>query len=107
MLMLRRVVSGLASPAVQQTVSLVCRDLLGQRSLPVLAQSRAISRYWWNCQLYAELCCVVCSLSEVGKLEALKVGGNYDTGQMFLHKVIIRISGPHSRSRHRTTIPPC
>jgi len=70
MLMLRRVVPGLASPAVQQTVSLVCRDLLGQRSLPVLAQSRAIS-----------------SLSEVGKLEALKVGGNYDTGQMFLHKV--------------------
>lgn len=27
------------------------------------------------------------SLSEVGKLEAIKVGGNYDTGQMFLHKV--------------------
>lgn len=27
------------------------------------------------------------SLSEVGKLEAIKVGGNYETGQMFLHKV--------------------
>ena len=27
------------------------------------------------------------SLSEVGKLEAIKIGGNYDTGQMFLHKV--------------------
>ena len=26
-------------------------------------------------------------MSEVGKLEAIKVGGNYDTGQMFLHKV--------------------
>merc|ERR1719495_638790 len=27
------------------------------------------------------------SLSEVGKLEAIKVGGNYETGQMFLHRV--------------------
>jgi len=30
---------------------------------------------------------LISSLSEVGKLEAIKVGGNYDTGQMFLHKV--------------------
>jgi len=29
----------------------------------------------------------ISSLSEVGKLEAIKIGGNYDTGQMFLHKV--------------------
>ena len=28
-----------------------------------------------------------CSLSEVGKLEAIKEGDNYGTGQMFLHKV--------------------
>ena len=27
------------------------------------------------------------TLSEVGQLEALKLQGNYDTGQMFLHKV--------------------
>ena len=27
------------------------------------------------------------SLSEVGKLEAPKLGSNYDTGQLFLHKV--------------------
>ena len=27
------------------------------------------------------------SLSEVGKLQSLKLEGNYDTGQMFLHKV--------------------
>ena len=26
-------------------------------------------------------------LSEVGKLEAPKLGSNYDTGQLFLHKV--------------------
>ena len=30
---------------------------------------------------------LISSLSEVGKLEAIKIGGNYDTGQMFLHKV--------------------
>ena len=94
MLLLRRVVQGLASPAAQQTVSLVSRDLLGLRCLPVLAQSRAISRYWGNVLLCILLCCVVCSLSEVGKLEALKVGGNYDTGQMFLHKVNNKDIGP-------------
>ena len=27
------------------------------------------------------------SLSEVGRLDAPKLGGNYDTGQLFLHKV--------------------
>jgi hypothetical protein len=27
------------------------------------------------------------SLAEVGRLEAQKLSGNYDTGQMFLHKV--------------------
>ena len=36
-------------------------------------------------------CCVsqrlISGLSEVGKLEAIKIGGNYDTGQMLLHKV--------------------
>jgi len=30
---------------------------------------------------------LISGLSEVGKLEAIKIGGNYDTGQMFLHKV--------------------
>jgi len=29
----------------------------------------------------------IANLSEVGKLQALKLEGNYDTGQMFLHKV--------------------
>ena len=29
----------------------------------------------------------MCSLSEVGKLQAVRSEGNYDTGQMFLHKV--------------------
>ena len=28
------------------------------------------------------------SLSEVGRLEAPKLEGNYDTGQLFLHKVL-------------------
>ena len=27
------------------------------------------------------------SLSEVGRLDTPKLGGNYDTGQLFLHKV--------------------
>ena len=29
------------------------------------------------------------TLSEVGQLEALRLQGNYDTGQMFLHKVSV------------------
>jgi len=49
---------------------LVCRDLLGLASRPA---QRGMSNST--------------TLSEVGQLEALKLQGNYDTGQMFLHKV--------------------
>jgi len=47
---------------------LLSRDLLGIRSRQLIVRQ-------------------IAGLSEVGKLEAIKVGGNYDTGQMFLHKV--------------------
>ena len=32
-------------------------------------------------------CFLLLRLAEVGKLEPLKVEGNYDTGQMFLHRL--------------------
>jgi len=59
-----------------RTVRLVSRDLLGLHS-PAAAQWGAVRRLSVN------------NLSEVGKLEPMKGEGqgNYDTGQMFLHKV--------------------
>jgi len=54
---------------LSRRVTLVCRDLLGLSSRH---SQRGMSGT---------------TLSEVGQLEALKLQGNYDTGQMFLHKV--------------------
>jgi len=55
---------------ISRTLALVPRDLLGMRSPMFMVAQRKIS-----------------GLSEVGKLESIKLQGNYDTGQMFLHKV--------------------
>jgi len=54
----------------RRTFTLITRDFLGLRS-PDARVSRLISN----------------NLAEVGRLEAQKLSGNYDTGQMFLHKV--------------------
>jgi len=56
---------------MRNTIFLFSRDLLGMRACKLQQISRR----------------EITSLSEVGKLEAIKVGGNYETGQMFLHKV--------------------
>lgn len=53
-----------------RTFTLVTRDLLGLHS-PAVTSCRHIGN----------------NLAEVGRLEAQKLSGNYDTGQMFLHKV--------------------
>jgi len=55
---------------ISRTLTLVSRDLLGMRSPMFMVAQRKLS-----------------GLSEVGKLESIKLQGNYDTGQMFLHKV--------------------
>jgi len=55
---------------ISRTLTLFPRDLLGLRSPMINVAQRKIS-----------------NLSEVGKLQSIKLEGNYDTGQMFLHKV--------------------
>jgi len=56
---------------LSRRLALVCKDLMGI-NFTTASMCRGMSGN---------------SLSEVGKLEAIKLQGNYDTGQMFLHKV--------------------
>ena len=75
-------------------LALVSRDLLGMSSVCACRGGNTITAaIIWLFQENTLLFTLsflgrnTSTLSEVGQLEALRLQGNYDTGQMFLHKV--------------------